>query len=84
MGGKCTQGVRVAGNVGACGNQRSHPPPKRFFYLRLIFEIDREPALETLTWWGGVPLLVRAYRSLGLAALRLLPLPTEEHHHNRS
>jgi hypothetical protein len=31
-----------------------------------LFEIDPEPASETLTCWGGVPLLVRAYRSLGL------------------
>ena len=31
-----------------------------------MFEIDPEPASESLTSWGGVPLLVRAYRSLGL------------------
>jgi hypothetical protein len=31
-----------------------------------LFEIDPEPASESLTSWGGVPLLVRAYRSLGL------------------
>lgn len=31
-----------------------------------LFEIDPEPAEESLTSWGGVPLLVRAFRSLGL------------------
>jgi hypothetical protein len=31
-----------------------------------LFEIDPEPASESLTSWGGVPLLVRAFRSLGL------------------
>lgn len=31
-----------------------------------LFEIDPEPATETLTSWGGVPLLVRAFRSLDL------------------
>jgi len=31
-----------------------------------LFEIDPEPARESLTCWGGVPLLVRAFRSLGL------------------
>lgn len=31
-----------------------------------LFEIDPEPAEESLTAWGGVPLLVRAFRSLGL------------------
>ena len=36
--------------------------------LDFLFEIDPQPASETLTSWGGVPLLVRAYRSLGLPA----------------
>lgn len=31
-----------------------------------VFEIDPEPAQETIRSWGGVPLLVRAFRSLGL------------------
>jgi hypothetical protein len=31
-----------------------------------LFEIDPEPAADSLTSWGGVPLLVRAFRSLGL------------------
>lgn len=31
-----------------------------------LFEIDPEPAEESLTAWGGVPLLVRAFRSLDL------------------
>ncbi len=35
---------------------------------RLRFEIDPEPASETLTALGGIPLLVQAFRSLGLAA----------------
>jgi len=34
--------------------------------MDFLFEIDPEPAPETLTSWGGVPLLVRAFRSLGL------------------
>src|ERR1035437_8651458 len=33
-----------------------------------LFEIDAEQAPESLTSWGGVPLLVRAYRSLSLPA----------------
>ena len=31
-----------------------------------LFEIDEEPLEECLTAWGGVPLLVRAARSLGV------------------
>jgi len=34
----------------------------------LLFEIDPEPLKETLTAWGGVPLVVQAFRSLGLPA----------------
>lgn len=34
----------------------------------LLFEIDPEPLPETLTAMGGVPLLVQAFRSLGLPA----------------
>ena len=34
----------------------------------LRFEIDPEPASETLTALGGIPLLVQAFRSLGLPA----------------
>jgi hypothetical protein len=34
----------------------------------LLFEIDAEPLQETLTAWGGVPLAVQAFRSLGLPA----------------
>ncbi len=33
-----------------------------------LFEMDPEPASESLTSWGGAPLLVRAYGSLGLPA----------------
>lgn len=29
----------------------------------LLFEIDDEPLEETLTSWGGVPLVVQAFRS---------------------
>jgi hypothetical protein len=32
-----------------------------------LFEIDPEPARETMTSWGGISLLVRTFRSLGLA-----------------
>ena len=34
----------------------------------LLFAIDPEPAPETLTALGGIPLLVQAFRSLGLPA----------------
>src|SRR5487761_1174447 len=34
----------------------------------LLFEIDDNPLEETLTCWGGVPLVVQAYRSLGVPA----------------
>jgi hypothetical protein len=34
----------------------------------LLFKIDPEPAPETLTALGGIPLLVQAFRSLGLPA----------------
>jgi hypothetical protein len=40
------------------------PSPAKAEFL---FEIDPEPARETMTSWGGIPLLVRAFRSLGLA-----------------
>ncbi len=36
--------------------------------LPMRFEIDPEPAPETLTALGGLPLLVQAFRSLGLPA----------------
>ncbi len=34
----------------------------------LLFEIDPQPLEETLTAWGGVPLVVQAFRSLGVPA----------------
>ncbi|MHB1700076.1 MAG: hypothetical protein ACYCSN_08030 [Acidobacteriaceae bacterium] len=34
----------------------------------LLFEIDDEPLEETLTGLGGVPLVVQAFRSLGVPA----------------
>ncbi|MHB8390378.1 MAG: hypothetical protein ACYDBH_12470, partial [Acidobacteriaceae bacterium] len=34
----------------------------------LLFELDDEPLQETLTAWGGVPLVVQAFRSLGVPA----------------
>src|SRR5487761_1495915 len=34
----------------------------------LLFEIDDNPLEETLTCWGGVPLVVQAFRSLGVSA----------------
>lgn len=34
----------------------------------LLFEFDAEPLEETLTAWGGVPLVVQAFRSLGVPA----------------
>jgi hypothetical protein len=35
----------------------------------LLFEVDPEPLLEILTALGGVPVVVQAFRSLGLPAL---------------
>ncbi len=32
----------------------------------LLFEFDPQPAEEILTSWGGIPLVVQAFRSLGL------------------
>src|SRR5215470_13818348 len=32
----------------------------------LLFELDPKPAEERLTSWGGIPLVVQAFRSLGL------------------
>lgn len=32
----------------------------------LLFELDAKPAEEVLTSWGGIPLVVQAFRSLGL------------------
>src|SRR5207302_10320414 len=32
----------------------------------LLFQIDPEPAAESLTALGGIPLVVQAFRSLGL------------------
>lgn len=34
----------------------------------LLFEVDDEPLQETLTAWGGVSLVVQAFRSLGVPA----------------
>ena len=34
----------------------------------LLFELDDEPLHETLTAWGGVPLAVQEFRSLGVSA----------------
>ena len=39
----------------------------------LLFELDPEPLKETLTGLGGIPLVVQAFRSLGL------PQSVEEH-----
>ena len=42
---------------------RKKPSPTE---LPLGFTIDPEPIQETLTSWGGTPLLIQAFRSLGL------------------
>jgi hypothetical protein len=34
----------------------------------LLFELDAEPLEETLTAWGGLPLVVQAFRSLDVPA----------------
>jgi DDE family transposase len=41
----------------------------------LLFDIDPEPLAETLTAWGGIPLAVQAFRSLGV------PAQVEQHVH---
>jgi len=41
----------------------------------MLFEIDPKPLAEELTALGGVPLVVRAFRSLGL------PAAIQEHVH---
>jgi len=46
------------------GNQNKPSPAEGEF----LFEIDPQPAKEAMTSWGGVPLLVRTFRSLGLSA----------------
>ena len=44
-----------------------HKEPKRSpTESPLLFEVDPEPLPETLTALGGVPLVVQAFRSLGL------------------
>jgi Transposase DDE domain group 1 len=45
-----------------------------------LFEIDEHPLEETITAWGGVPLLARAIRSLGVPASvgRHLPIKQRE------
>lgn len=48
--------------IGPCGNQKKPSSTEGDF----LFAMDPEPATETLTAGGGVPLLVRAFRSLGL------------------
>jgi len=45
-------------------NQNKPSPAEGEF----LFEIDPEPAKEAMTSWGGVPLLVRTFRSLGMSA----------------
>ena len=73
IGVRCGLGVRAdlgkPSPMGAeCGYDRlmrkpEKPAPTESDFL---FAIDPDPASETLTSWGGVPLLVRAFRSLGL------------------
>ena len=36
--------------------------------MPLLFEIDEKPIVEKLTGLGGLPLVVQAFRSLGLPA----------------
>lgn len=51
---------------------RQRPSPSK---SPLLFEIDPQPLTETLTAWGGVALVVQAFRSLGL------PASIEQHLH---
>jgi hypothetical protein len=43
----------------------------------LLFEVDPEPLPEMLTAWGGVPLVVQAFRSLELPDQRKAARPGE-------
>jgi hypothetical protein len=43
-----------------------------------LFEIDSEPLEECLTAWGGVPLLVRAARSLNVPGLVQQHVPIKQ------
>ena len=42
------------------------PSPTESPLFPLLFEFDPKPAEEILTAWGGIPLVVQAFRSLGL------------------
>jgi hypothetical protein len=44
----------------------------------LLFELDPEPLQETLTALGGIPLVVQAFRSLGLPASVKQHVPVKE------
>lgn len=55
-------GVRFASTMK--GKRKPSPAEGEF-----LFEIDSEPLEECLTAWGGVPLLVRAARSLNVPGL---------------
>jgi hypothetical protein len=46
----------------------------------LLFEIDPEPAPESLTALGGMPLVVQAFRSLGLPGSVKRPVQVKERH----
>ena len=61
--------LRKSAPVGEeCGYDRAMRKPEKPSPTEsdFLFAMDPEPATETLTAWGGTPLLVRAFRSLGL------------------
>lgn len=55
------------------GKKKASPAEGEF-----LFEIDEEPLAECLTAWGGVPLLVRAARSLNVPGLVKRYVSTKE------
>lgn len=57
-----TRGVRASVTIGPMRKIEKPSPTES----PLLFEIDPEPAAEVLTALGGVPLVVQAFRSLGV------------------
>ena len=53
----------------ACMRKIEKPSPTE---SPLLFEFDPKPAEEVLTALGGLPLVVQAFRSLGLPGSELL------------
>lgn len=57
-----TRGVQNSSTIAAMQRERKPSPTES----PLLFEVDPQPLEETLTALGGIPLVVQAFRSLGL------------------